>query len=228
MTQPVSPFPTKSELTRPLLELMSNDQTWSRAELKDAVADAFRLPPKVRAETVKSGGTRLETRVSWALRNLKLSGAVEATGPGRTHITSYGHQVLSEHPERLTSADLEASPQYLDDSSAADDDENLPVCWFVGAVFGDAPGDEAYDHTDQFRTQGSVRRSQAFPRSRFQLYAYVQSQHGKDALSTTAEGVLLYLVRLRREWVGQDGSGFVVLRPDPRGVIQERSLGSRS
>lgn len=28
----------------------------------------------------------------------------------------------------------------------------------------------------------------------FQLYAYVQSQHGKDALSTTAEGVLLYPV----------------------------------
>ncbi|OUC80092.1 AAA family ATPase [Gordonia lacunae] len=154
MTQPVSPFPTKSELTRPLLELMSNDQTWSRAELKDSVADAFRLPPKLRDETVKSGGTRLETRVSWALHNLKLSGAVEATGPGRTHITSYGHQLLSEHPERLTSADLEASPQYLDDSSAADDDENLPVCWFVGAVFGNAPGDEAYDHTDQFRTQG--------------------------------------------------------------------------
>ena len=28
----------------------------------------------------------------------------------------------------------------------------------------------------------------------FQLYAYVQSQHGKDELSTTAEGVLLYPV----------------------------------
>lgn len=69
MTQLVSPFPTKSELTRPLLELMSNDQTWSRAELKDSVADAFRLPPKLRDETVKSGGTRLETRVSWALHN---------------------------------------------------------------------------------------------------------------------------------------------------------------
>lgn len=155
MTQPVSSLPTKFELTRPILDLMSDDQSWSRSELRDALADALHLTPEQRAETVKSGGTRIHSRVSWALYHLKVSGAVEAAGPGKARITAFGHQLLDEHPEQLTSADLEASPQSLDDASTIrDDSENLPVYWFVGAVFGDEPGDEAYDHTDQFRSQG--------------------------------------------------------------------------
>ncbi|SDU74491.1 winged helix-turn-helix domain-containing protein [Gordonia westfalica] len=155
MNQPVSSLPTKIELTRPILNLMSDDQSWSRVELRDAVADALHLTPKQRAETVKSGGTRLHSRVSWALYQLKVSGAVEAAGPGKAKITAFGHQLLDEHPDQLTSADLEASPQNLDDASTIDEDsENLPVFWFVGAVFGDQQGDEAYDHTDQFRAEG--------------------------------------------------------------------------
>ncbi|MGC5256050.1 AAA family ATPase [Gordonia sp. DT218] len=156
MSQPVSSLPTKFELTRPLLALMGDEQIWSRAALIKALADALQLTPEQRAETVKSGSKRLDARVSWALHYLKLSGAIEATEPGRTTITSYGHQLLVEHPDRLTQDNLEESPQYLDDSSTppVDDSEDLPVSWFVGAVFGDEPGDEAYDHTGHFRTQG--------------------------------------------------------------------------
>ncbi|MDV7101998.1 AAA family ATPase [Gordonia amicalis] len=155
MNQLVSSLPTKIELTRPILDLMSDDQPWSRVELRDALADALYLTPEQRAETVKSGGTRLHSRVSWALYQLKVSGAVDAAGPGKAKITAFGHQLLDEHPEQLTAADLEVSAQYLDDSSTVDDDsENLPVFWFVGAVFGDQLGDEAYDHTDQFRAEG--------------------------------------------------------------------------
>ncbi|MGV9709342.1 AAA family ATPase [Gordonia sp. NPDC003424] len=152
MSQPISSLPTKIELSRPLLQLMSDDQSWSRAALRDAVADVLDLSPDQFAETVKSGGTRLETRVSWALHDLKRAGAVAPVGPGQTQITSYGHQLLVEHTDQLTRADLEASPEYLDSSSdvSEDDSESLPVYWFVGSVFGDHEGDEPYDHVAQF------------------------------------------------------------------------------
>lgn len=156
MTQPVSSLPTKFEMTRPLLELMGDDQPWARARLRDAVADVLELTPDQRAETVKSGSTRLEVRVSWALYELKRAGAIVAAGTGQTKITPFGHQLLSKSPGEWTENDLEVSPQYLDDSSTSPDGEveNLPVHWFVGAVFGDQYGDEAYDHTEKFRAEG--------------------------------------------------------------------------
>ncbi|GAB91413.1 AAA family ATPase, partial [Gordonia rhizosphera] len=156
MTQPGPTFPTKFELTRPLLDLMTDDQIWARSDLREVMADVLQLTPQQRAETVKSGSTRLDVRVSWALYYLNRTGAVEPAGTGRTKITAYGHQLLVEHPDQLSQADLEASAQYLDDtaSSSGEDSEKLPVCWFVGAVFSDRPGAEVFDHTELFRAEG--------------------------------------------------------------------------
>ena len=104
-----------------------------------------------------SGSTRLEVRVSWVLYHLKRSGAIEATEPGHVRITGYGHQLLNEHPDQLTEADLEVSPQYLDEAVGEEGSEESPVHWFVGAVFADRPGREAYDRTDQFIVEGLWR-----------------------------------------------------------------------
>ncbi|WP_272952190.1 AAA family ATPase [Mycolicibacterium hodleri] len=155
-TDSVPPWP---KFTRPVLEVLSDGQIWQTAALKSAVMDLAQLSPEQRARTLTSGQGQANNRIGWALSFLTRAKAVEKVANGRSAITEFGRQLMQAHPDGITQADLEAIPAfqaYVPKKHAAariaDDTENLPSYWFVGAFFNDEDDDGGPDgdQTERF------------------------------------------------------------------------------
>jgi restriction endonuclease Mrr len=68
-------IPTKRQMYPMLLRVLQ-DRAHSRRELIEAMADETGITPEERAVTVPSGGLSFETRVGFALKDLKSAGFV--------------------------------------------------------------------------------------------------------------------------------------------------------
>ncbi|UBV13916.1 hypothetical protein [Mycolicibacterium fortuitum] len=111
---------------------------------------------------------------------------------GYSTITDFGRQLLEEHPANITEETLEAIPDYQNYQpkvrhTPATEAEDGPPFWFVSdrriiveTKFADALMPNQFGAPKFSRNQ------------MLQLYAYVRSQHDRDDLPATAEGVLLY------------------------------------
>lgn len=150
MTEAKSTIPTKFQLARPILELLSDGEVWTRAKLRPVMTEILGLSADQCAETVKSGKARIEVRTNWALHHLVAAGAVTRVDRGEFTISDRGRNLLAKHPDEITDADL------FPPGRGNNGGEGF-AAWFVGAVFGDELGAEAYDHTEIFVESGGWR-----------------------------------------------------------------------
>jgi restriction system protein len=86
-------------LVVPTLQILSDGQSRHRREVFDAVADYANVGDEARAETLKSGGTRFEQRMGWALSNLSKAQWVDRPERGRYLITEAGRAALAQYPD---------------------------------------------------------------------------------------------------------------------------------
>lgn len=86
-------------LVVPTLQILADGQSRHRREVFDAVADYANVGDEARAETLKSGGTRFEQRMGWALSNLSKARWIDRPERGRYLITDAGRAALAQHPD---------------------------------------------------------------------------------------------------------------------------------
>jgi restriction system protein len=84
-------------------------------EIKDAVAEEFKLTDAERAELLPSGRQRIiDNRVGWALTYLTQAGLAARPSRGHVAITLEGRAALAANPERIDMKTLEGYPSYLE------------------------------------------------------------------------------------------------------------------
>ena len=99
MTDTVPDFQT---FFRPLLEAISNEETFHVRDLYESLADHFDLSDAARQEQIPSGKQlTYHNRIAWSKTYLKKAGLVEQPARGYVKITKKGKSVLSSVKGRL-------------------------------------------------------------------------------------------------------------------------------
>ncbi|MFC0580991.1 restriction endonuclease [Micrococcoides hystricis] len=102
MSEATSLVPTWPKLVLPTLRALSQGRRMHRREIIDAVAKEANISDEARAETLKTGGSRFEQRVGWALSNLVKAAWVDRPERGFYTINEAGNAALTTYPEGFT------------------------------------------------------------------------------------------------------------------------------
>jgi restriction system protein len=96
-----SEVPTWPEFLKPVLEVLSNGETYHRRDLIDRAADIAQLSESARGERLNTGGLRYAQRMGWTLSHLSRAGLIDR--PKRAHyaINDAGRAWLVDHPEGM-------------------------------------------------------------------------------------------------------------------------------
>lgn len=200
--------PRYEEYMLPILRVLSDGQSRTSQELREAAFDSMGLTAEQRAYThKKSGQRRVDVRATFALHHLRRATAV-AGGYGVAQITEVGRRLLAEHPNSLTRVDLAKIPAYRDyvpqretpaEPEAEEELGDQPgvesTVWFVGATFEDAGSGAKRDHSADFVAQG---RWEIHPDSSENLKDQVREMRAGD-------GIVIKAVYVRKR---QDGVPF--------------------
>jgi restriction system protein len=107
--------PDFQTLMRPLLELHADGTEKSQDELRDALAQQFRLTEDDLAERLPSGTARtFVNRVAWASTHMKEAGLLVKPRRGISTITERGLTVLENYPDRVDMSVLEQFPEFIE------------------------------------------------------------------------------------------------------------------
>ena len=93
--------PSFKDLFTQVLDALADGRPLHRRALTDAVVAGLDLTDEERGETLRGGGSRVESRVGWAIEHLAQSGAVSRPVRGYVQITDLGRSLLSESPVTL-------------------------------------------------------------------------------------------------------------------------------
>lgn len=88
--------PKLETLMQPCLSYASCHTQCSKQDLIEFCSDVLHLTEEEKAETVKSGRTKLYIRVSWAIKYLRMAGLLESIKRGVYTITSEGKNVIEK------------------------------------------------------------------------------------------------------------------------------------
>ena len=66
------------------------------------------------AETLSSGGSRAENRVSWAMIYLTHAGTINIPSRGKVKITDLGRKILADNPNGITLQDIKATEGFIE------------------------------------------------------------------------------------------------------------------
>ena len=136
----------------PILEVLSDGADRTARSLREEVPDHVGLTEAERAEVLKSGQTRADNRINWALSFLTRAGALQRPKRGSYMITDLGHELRRENPGDLTEKHLKTIPAYVD---------HVPVARGEGAGTV-APDDSAESSLDPIeQIEGGVNRVHA-------------------------------------------------------------------
>jgi restriction system protein len=92
---------------RPVLEVLQDGLVRRRRDVSEAVVAAMDLSPEDLSERLKGGGSRADSRAHWAIEYLAQAGAIERPKRGEMRISEIGKQLLADHPDVITEADLQ-------------------------------------------------------------------------------------------------------------------------
>lgn len=104
-------IPDFQSLMRPVLASLADGEIRRSRDVKDSMADEFRLTDEERAHMLPSGRARtMDNRVGWALTYLRQAGLVDAPSRGRVRINTVGREALDRFAERIDMKALEHTP----------------------------------------------------------------------------------------------------------------------
>lgn len=127
---------------RPVLALLADGRVRHVREIREAMAEHFRLTDEERAEMLPSGRQRtMHNRVGWAITYLTQAGLATRPSRGMVTITDVGREALSANPERIDMKVLEAYPAYIE---FRDRDRERPVANETAPRMAAPHGDEPH------------------------------------------------------------------------------------
>lgn len=109
----VSTIPTRYELLRPVLEVLSDGAVRHRRVIYAEVARHIGLTDEQLAERLDAGDSRAHNRIGWAMSDLTRAKLIENASRGHFRITPAGHTFLESHAT-VALADLECIPAYVE------------------------------------------------------------------------------------------------------------------
>jgi restriction system protein len=98
----------------PLLIALADDGVHDVKDLRERLAQEFKLTPAELAERLPSGDTIFRNRFGWATTSLKKAGLIEPVVRGQYRITARGSEVLKSKPSKIDNALLKHFPDFLD------------------------------------------------------------------------------------------------------------------
>ncbi len=106
-------LPKTLDTCQPILEILSNDQSLNKKDLRIQVRDKYysALPEDLLNQVTKTGPNALLHRIHWATSHLKLAKFVHYPERGRVQITEKGKSALLKG--KITSKDIIKDPDYL-------------------------------------------------------------------------------------------------------------------
>ena len=126
--------PTWPEFLKPMLEVLSNGETYHRRNLIERGANLAQLSESARAERLNTGGLRYAQRMGWTLSHLSKAGLIDR--PKRAHyaINDAGRAWLVEHPEGMnySTANTFFMPYWRTERTGSGTRRTRPTPWFVG------------------------------------------------------------------------------------------------
>lgn len=106
-------IPKWHEFMRPVLQVLSDGETYSRRALRTATISATGLTEGQLGVILESGQSKVDNRIGWATSALTQAEAVERPTRGAYQITKVGIQALKNHPQSITQADLRKFPSWV-------------------------------------------------------------------------------------------------------------------
>lgn len=107
-------IPDFQTLMRPLLEFLSDRRDHALLEVRQALADRFKLTEEERKALLPSGRQGIfVNRVAWAQVYLSHAGLLENPQRGHLKITERGVKALAEAPEKISIAYLQNFPEFV-------------------------------------------------------------------------------------------------------------------
>jgi restriction system protein len=94
-------IPDFQNIMLPLLQYSSDGKEHSNTEVREHLAEHFKIPADERRQLLKSGTRVFDNRVSWAKVYLEKACLLRATGKGVFEITAPGMQVLDSKPDNI-------------------------------------------------------------------------------------------------------------------------------
>lgn len=105
-------IPDFQTLMRPALDVLSDGQVRTLGEMRDLLAERMGVTAEDREVLLPSGTQRtFDNRVGWAMSYLAAVAAVSRPSRGHYQITTRGHQLLAENPERIDLGVLDQFPE---------------------------------------------------------------------------------------------------------------------
>ncbi|NLV96926.1 MAG: restriction endonuclease [Desulfovibrionales bacterium] len=106
-------IPDFQSIMLPMLRLAQGRTEYTMREIREDLAQFFRLTPEELAAKLPSGhqGT-FANRVAWAKTHLTLAGLLASPKRGILHITSLGKNMLANPPNQITCKFLQQFPAY--------------------------------------------------------------------------------------------------------------------
>ena len=99
---------------RPVLEALSDGAIHVKRDMENAAIEIAGLTPEQQLEQLDSGQLRSLNRIGWATSALRRAKALVSPSRGTFAITDTGRELLAQHPEAITVADLEKLPAFTE------------------------------------------------------------------------------------------------------------------
>ena len=160
------PIPTYDQLLTPLLALAAREDL-TRRTATDAMIREFNLSPAEAEQRLPSGGaTYIRNRVGWAMSFLTKGSLIAKIAPRTYRATDAGQKFLSDHPQGIKVADLEAIPGWAE-------------AWNTRAKKREAAGLAGVESHTEATSTPNERIEAAFSELRETLISDLQSQLAK-------------------------------------------------
>jgi restriction system protein len=162
--------PKYHELTRPLLDFLSDGDEHNLREASQALAERLKLTEVDLAETVPSGYPKFMHRLGWAKYDLAKAGLVETVSRGIYRITDFGREQLPMLPPRIDRRYL--ASQGLGDWGSTPQ-ENAPVSEKQSTEAEETPDeqiDRASAELEQALSENLLSRLKALSASSFERF----------------------------------------------------------
>ena len=107
-----STLPQWHSFMKPLLQVLSDGNAWSKKDLEQATLEKAGITPEERKEMLPSGQSRAINRIGWATTHLVMAQALRKPARAVMQITDAGRNLLAQHPDGFGKSELEKIPAY--------------------------------------------------------------------------------------------------------------------
>ena len=135
-------IPSKNELRRPILEIVdgAKEAVLYRRDIVEKVIEHFSLTSDDKLERIPAGKSRLETRLDWALYELKKAGFLSSPSQAHYQITPQGKELLATEADSSDTSVNDAGGTGSEDSGCGCGRERYEQIWQYGVASGGVLG----------------------------------------------------------------------------------------